>query len=238
MDKYFLEIDRQYVKTGLISHIDLDIFANGVLLSKTMGKRFKPATIEGRFEQLEELLRRFRATPEAIKLMDSTTHAVMRGSIDVEQTDILMKFLNDRIKYGLILDDFSNVMLLNHFIKENNHRDASKTGILMTLQEEFQVPIATEMSLYATYNYIMDQNAKDLPWNPISEEVAAEPEEEVKIRVEEVENPDFDDHFDLVKKEHLLGKSLAYTAKAQKLGDSVIQKSLCLLGKKYRYQKC
>ena len=237
MDKYFLEIDRQYVKTGLISHIDLDIFANGVLLSKTMGKIFKPATIEGRFEQLEELLRRFRATPEAMKLMDSTTHAVMRGSIDVEQTDILMKFLGDRLKYGLILDDFSNVMLLNHFIKENNHRDAAKTGIFMMLQEEFQVPIATEMSLYATYNYIMDQNSKDLPWNPISEEVAAEPEEEVKIRVEEVEKPDFDDHFDLVKKEHLLGKSLAYTAKAQKLGDSVIQKSLSLLGKRYKY-KC
>ena len=108
----------------------------------------------------------------------------------------------------------------------------------MTLQEEFEVPIATEMSLYATYNYIMDQNAKDLPWNPISEEVAAEPEEEVKIRVEEVENPDFDDHFDLVKKEHLLGKSLVCTASAQEMGDSVIQKSLCLLGKKYRYQKC
>lgn len=230
MDKYFLEIDRQYIKTGLISHIDLDIFANGVLISKTKGKIFKPATIESRFEQLEELLRRFRATPETLKLMDSTTHAVMRSSIDVEQTDVLMKLLNDRIKYGLILDDFSNVMLLDHFIKSNNHRDAAKTGILMMLQEEFQVPIATEMSMYATYNYIMDEKSRELPWNPISDDVAVEPEEEVKIRVEEVENPHFDDHFDLVKKEHLLGKSLAYTAKAQKLEDSVIQKSLCLLG--------
>ena len=79
MDKYFIGIDRQYIKTGIVSHIDLDIFANGVLISKTGGRIFKPATIDARFEQLEELLRRFRATSESMKLLDSTTHAVMRN---------------------------------------------------------------------------------------------------------------------------------------------------------------
>merc|ERR1719270_640392 len=34
MEKYFIDIDRQFTVTGLASHIDLDIFANGMLLSK------------------------------------------------------------------------------------------------------------------------------------------------------------------------------------------------------------
>ena len=158
------------------------------------------------------------------------------NSVDVDQTDLLMKFLNNRLKYGLILDDFSNTFLINHFLKSENYRDAAKTGILMMLQEENSVPIASEMALYSTLNYIMSENAQESPWDPIPEIVEPEPEEEVKIRVEELENPDFDDHFDLVKKEHLLGKTLAFTAEGQKIDDSIIRNSLRLLGYAY-YEK-
>ena len=67
-------------------------------------------------------------------------------------------------------------------------------------------------------------------WDPIPDEVEPEPEDEVKIRVFEVENPDFDEHFDLVKKEHLLGKSLAKFGQHGMKG-SIIDESLQLLGK-------
>ena len=63
MEKYFLDIDRQFSITGLASHIDLDIFANALLLSKNDGIISNPQDIETRFEQIEELLRRFRTTP-------------------------------------------------------------------------------------------------------------------------------------------------------------------------------
>ena len=62
MEKYFLDIDRQFNITGLASHIDLDIFANALLLSKNDGIISNPQDIETRFEQIEELLRRFRTT--------------------------------------------------------------------------------------------------------------------------------------------------------------------------------
>ena len=62
MEKYFLDIDRQFNITGLASHIDLDIFANALLLSKNDGIISNTQDIETRFEQIEELLRRFRTT--------------------------------------------------------------------------------------------------------------------------------------------------------------------------------
>ena len=68
-----------------------------------------------------------------------------------------------------------------------------------------------------------------MPWDPLPDEVIPEPEEEVKIRVEEIENPYFDDHFDLVKKEHLLGKTLAKMA-SHGIKESLLTNSLQLLG--------
>ncbi len=213
VDKYFLDIDKHYSKTGLISHIDLDIFANAVLLSKKQGIISQPQDIESRFEQLEEIVRRFRATTEAIKMLDSTTHAIIRAGVDVNQTDVVLKMLRNRLKFGLILDDYSNTFLLNKFIKTDNFRDASKVAVLMMLQEEFDVPVANHMAIYATYKYVKQMHVEgeeNLPaWEPLPDVVEPEPEEEVKIRVREVENPYFDDHFDLTKKEHLLGKTLA-----------------------------
>ena len=52
-----------------------------------------------------------------------------------------MKFLEKRLKYGLILDDFTNTFLINKLLKDKNYRDASKSAILMMLQEEYNVPI-------------------------------------------------------------------------------------------------
>ena len=90
MEKYFLDIDRQFLKTGLTSHIDVDIFANGLLLSKDQGVLKQDGQVETRLEQMEELLRRFRATPEAIKMLDSTPHAIARACMDSNSTDIIV----------------------------------------------------------------------------------------------------------------------------------------------------
>jgi small subunit ribosomal protein S27 len=154
MEKYFLDIDRQFSITGLASHIDLDIFANAMLLSKNQGIISSPQDIETRFEQIEELLRRSRTTTEAIKMLNSTPHAVVRNSLDTNQIDILMKLLNSRLKYGLILDDYTNTLLIGKLLKAENFRDASKSAILMMLQEEYSIPIAKHMATYASYMYI------------------------------------------------------------------------------------
>ena len=68
-----------------------------------------------------------------------------------------------------------------------------------------------------------------MPWDPLPDEVIPEPEEEIQVRVDEIENPYFDDHFDIVKREHLLGKTLAKMA-SQGVKDSFLTNSLQLLG--------
>ena len=80
-----------------------------------------------------------------ISILDSTSHAVVRCSVEVSQTDTLMRILNNRLKFGLFLDDYTHIFLLNYFLKKDNYRDASKTAILMMHQEEFDVPIAKEL---------------------------------------------------------------------------------------------
>ena len=147
MDKYFLDIDRQHGMTGVTSHVDLDIFANGLLISKSSGVLKKKGDIEARLEQMEELLRRFRSTPEAIKMLGSTPHAVVRGAVEGQQTDILMKLLTHRLRYGLILDDYSNTFLIDKFLKViiNKNRGSfyakykslPKTGHLQYLSQDF-----------------------------------------------------------------------------------------------------
>ena len=87
-------------------------------------------------------------------MLDSTPHAVVRNAVDVKQTDILMKLLENRLKYGLILDDFTNTFLINKMLKDQNYRDASKSAILMMLQEEYDIPIAKNMATYAIFMYI------------------------------------------------------------------------------------
>ena len=87
-------------------------------------------------------------------MLDSTPHAVVRNSLDTNQIDILMKLLNTRLKYGLILDDYTNTLLIGKLLKAENFRDASKSAILMMLQEEYSIPIAKHMATYASYMYI------------------------------------------------------------------------------------
>lgn len=232
MEKYFIDIDKQYGKTGIVTSLDLDIFANGLLISKSQGVISKESTIDTRVEQMEEILRRFRASTEAIKLRPSTTHAIVRNFVQLDRCEHLLKLLENRLKFGLILDDFTNIFLLNKLIKSEKPREAAKVATLMMLQEENNVPLARELALHATYNYInliSSTDLKDQEWNPMPDAIEPEPEEEVKIRVEEVENPDFDDHFDLVKREHLLGKTLLKMA-GLGIEASILRDSLELLG--------
>ena len=93
------------------------------------------------------------------------------------------------------------------------------------------------MALYGTYKYLKNlKNNPDEPWEPQPMPVEPEPEDEIKIRVREVPNQYFDDHFDLVKKEHLLGKTLFKMAKVglqDRGAKDTLRNSLCLLGSVY-----
>ena len=102
------------------------------------------------------------------------------------------------------------------------------------LQEEFKIPMASQMGLYSTSAYV--QNLKDHtePWDPQPPPPVEEPEDEVKIRVPFLESSYKDDHFDLTLREHLLGKTLAKFSANGLRGDTadvpLVKKSLAILG--------
>ena len=70
------------------------------------------------------------------------------------------------------------------------------------------------MGVFAAFQYTQTEafknmNEEEANWNPIKTDVPPEPEDEVKVRVWFADNNYFDDHFDLTKREHLIGKTLA-----------------------------
>ena len=77
------------------------------------------------------------------------------------------------------------------------------------------------MGVLAAYQYtntedFRDKNEEDANWNPIKTVQPPEPEDEVKVRVWFEDNNYFDDHFDITKREHLIGKTLAKFAQCSK----------------------
>ena len=100
------------------------------------------------------------------------------------------------------------------------------------------------MGVYGAYEYTKTDQFKvmseeEANWNPIKPDIVPEPEEEVKVRVWFEDNNYFDDHFDLKKREHLIGKTLTKFAKCSlrpflnnpdDKNALVIQKSLEVLG--------
>ena len=64
-----------------------------------------------------------------------------------------MRIISNPLEFGVFLDNYSMVFLLNHFVKKENFRDASKVAVNMMLQEEYDVPLASQMGIYGAFYY-------------------------------------------------------------------------------------
>lgn len=96
------------------------------------------------------------------------------------------------------------------------------------LQEEFDHPITSALALYSCYGYLKKPQPE--PWNPQPKAKPDEPAEVVKVRVDYIREPFFDDHFDLTKPHHLIGKTLVGFGKhlSQQSVDGVAHTSVLL----------
>ena len=150
MNKFFFELERKFQRDGKFSPIDVDIFANALLKPDGNKNVLKAERIRDRMDQMQEILQRFRRTPETNFMLASTPHAVIRCYLDGGGGDSLLKMLDDRHKFGLFPDDYSLVYMLNHFLTDSagsNWRDASKVAAMMMLQEEYDIPIGKQSNL-------------------------------------------------------------------------------------------
>lgn len=110
----------------------------------------------------------------------------------------------------------------------NSQPDAAKVAIQLMLQEEFDHPITSHLALFSCYSYLKKPQPE--PWDPQPKVKPEEPAEEVKVRVDYLREPFFDDHFDLTNPNHLIGKTLVGFGKylSRKSSDSTASTSILL----------
>lgn len=188
----FYELDHQFQHYANASALDIDLFVNAV-------------NDDLNFDELEDVVHKLRLSPEAVNILPSTSHALIRHYVKFNKTDDLLRVLDDRLNYGIFADDYCTLLLMDTFIKNNNFRDAAKVSTIHMLQEDFKNPLINFMSLYSCHKYLENP----VVWNE-KEEVQDEEDDDdeaVKVRVRYIRNPYFDDHFDLVDPDHLIGKT-------------------------------
>ena len=174
LNKYYFELERKFTRDGLYLPIDVDIFANALLKPDSTKAALKAERIGDRLEQMQEILQRFRQTPQTNFMLPSTSHAVVRAFLEGNGTDKLLNILNERQAFGLFPDEYSFVQMLNHFLKndsDTNLRDASKVAITMMLQEEYDIPIGRYCKVAASYNlgiFILEKGVCMILYNQIS----------------------------------------------------------------------
>ncbi|KAK9509777.1 hypothetical protein O3M35_007015 [Rhynocoris fuscipes] len=195
LNELFYDLDNKFNQVGKVSAVDVDIFTNAI-------------NDDSHLEELDEIIHRFRLTSEAGKILDSTHHGFIRAFLSHGDSDELLRILNDRLNYGIFPDDYCTILLMDHFIKENNFTKAAKIATLQMLQEDFNNPIIKFLSLYSCHKYLLEPGT----WE--KEEQAKEDtknneddEEEIRVRVGFIRNPYFDDHFDLTEPYSLIGKT-------------------------------
>lgn len=236
-DLFYYDLDRKFQQRGKICAIDLDIFVNTI----------KDNTL---LNELSDLVHKMRLTSDASNTLPSTSHAVIRHHLDFSDNDLenLIYILDDRLSYGVFLDSFTANLCLDKMIKLKDYRMAAKVATYLMLQENFENPINRVLSLYACFKYLENpQSFDDLLKNEqadadLAAEIAAatraadpkakkakkrEKKEEIRVRINYLRNPYFDDHFDLRNSNHLVGKTLLAISEFM---EGAIGNSIQLLG--------
>lgn len=193
LNDFYNTLDQSYSSKGVISAIDVDIFANAI----------KDATY---LEELRDLVHKLRLSAETGNMLESTNHAVVRNYIQYERIPDLIDILKDPLNYGVFLDDYTANILLDKLLTSSNYEQAANVASLIMLQEEYTNEITNSLCQFAALKYIMGYTK---PENIVTEEKNQKVEEK-KIRVKFVRNPYFDDHFDLKDLYLLSGKTLAW----------------------------
>uniref|UniRef100_A0A182QEA1 28S ribosomal protein S27, mitochondrial n=1 Tax=Anopheles farauti TaxID=69004 RepID=A0A182QEA1_9DIPT len=224
LDTLYYDLEQRFQQKQNISAIDIDIYANKLV-------------DETHVEEIADMLYKFRLTAQTSHTLDSTHHALVRNYLDHRCYGQLIEVLNNRIGYGVFLDDYSANLTLDQLLKAKEFRYAARIATLIALQEDFSNPITRALSLYGCYRYAKAPDAEHFDDLAPAEPSPAEAEgqrkkkkEEIKVRVKFLRNEFFDDHFDLTDSQLLLGKTFVQLGRAYGRENKAIGAGCELLG--------
>lgn len=194
LDEFYTLLDQNYTSKGVISAVDVDIYANSIRDGHHL-------------QELKDLIYKLRLSADTGNTLESTHHATIRNFLDHGDMQDLVEIVKDPLNYGIFMDDFTANLALDKLLNCNDFDKAVIVASQVMLQEDYSNEITCSLSQYACYKYI-------------SMYVPPEPEppatntkikvEEVKIRIKFLRNPYFDDHFDIKDPYLLAGKTLAW----------------------------
>ncbi|KAL5287981.1 MRPS27 family protein [Megaselia abdita] len=196
MERFYYDIQQ----AGKNRAIDVDMYMNKVT-----------PNAEIHVDEITDLLQKTRLTEEASNVLESTGHAVIRNLIDTDHIAELLHILENRMTYGVFLDNYIASYVLNSLVlKEDFHTAARVAGLLM-LEEDFSDPLVRAFSLHSAFKYLekcepFHEPPPEAP--PVKGKV-----QEVKVRVKFLRNEFFDDHFDLTDNKHIVGKTFVLLSK-------------------------
>ncbi|XP_039745790.1 uncharacterized protein LOC120623684 [Pararge aegeria] len=197
LNDFYNILDQNFLSKGVISAIDVDIFANAVR---------DPAYLD----ELKDLLHKLRLSAETGNTLESTYYATIRNYMEFGNIQELIEILRDPLNFGVFLDFYSANILLDKLITSQSYEHASNVASFIMLQEDFTNDITNTLCQYASYKYLCEY--KSPAEAPMSQEENKK-KEEIKIRIKFLRNPYFDDHFDIKDLKTLSGKTLAWISK-------------------------
>ncbi|XP_041973073.1 uncharacterized protein LOC121728832 [Aricia agestis] len=195
LNDFYNILEQSYASKGVLSAIDVDIFANAV----------KDPTY---LDELRDLLHKLRLTAETQNTLESTHHATIRNYLEYGNLSDLVNMLCDPLNFGVFLDFYTANMLLDKLLSTEQYELAAQVASTVMLQEDYSHAITNSLCKYACYKYLLQPKQDSPPVEDTNKKV-----EEKKIRIKFLRNPFFDDHFDLKDLHLLSGKTLAWMSR-------------------------
>ena len=187
-------------------------FANSAVQLDTLAHKLQDVEDLASLEIFEPLLRGVRQSPAAGDLHWGTSHAIVRGYLDMNLSIRLTdRLLPAKLEYGVFLDGYSALFLLNDLVLKKDWTRCSKVAEDLMLQECFYSPLLRRMCMLSVLRHFLaggvDQRQE--AW----EEADEEEQQRLSVQDEVLQyyhyrpNGYHDGHFDLKTPTEIVGKT-------------------------------